>query len=58
MPRPEPSIYEDTQEDPDEEALSNMDAEWGELARVLPNSNSSNVNAWNMLGRHPEDQVD
>ena len=45
MPRLELSVYEDTQEDPDEEALNNMDAEWGELARVLPNSNSGNVNA-------------
>ncbi|KAJ6192312.1 hypothetical protein J3E72DRAFT_273647 [Bipolaris maydis] len=29
LPNPEPSTHEDTQEDLDEEALSNMDAEWG-----------------------------
>jgi hypothetical protein len=45
MPKLEPSVHEDTQEDPDEEALNNMDAEWGELARVLPNCNGGNVNA-------------
>jgi hypothetical protein len=58
MPKPEPSIYEDTQEDPDVEALNNMDAEWGEFARVLPDSNSGNVNTWDMLVRRPENQVD
>jgi hypothetical protein len=45
MPKPELSVHEDTQEDPDEEALNNIDAEWGELARVLPDRNGGNVNA-------------
>jgi hypothetical protein len=58
MPKLEPSVYEDTQEDPDEEALNSMDAEWGRIARVLPDRKSGNTNAWHMLGRCSEDQVD
>jgi ATP-dependent DNA helicase PIF1 len=58
IPQPEESVHKDTQEDPDEEALNNMDAEWGELARVLPDCNGGNVDAWDILGRRPEDQVD
>jgi ATP-dependent DNA helicase PIF1 len=58
LPEPEPSVHEDTQEDPDEEALNNMDAEWGEVARTLPDRNGGNFDAWDMLGRRPEDRVD
>ncbi|KAJ5051158.1 hypothetical protein J3E74DRAFT_412141 [Bipolaris maydis] len=55
LPNPEPSTHEDTQEDLDEEALSNMDAEWGELARQLPDSNGNNVD---LLGCRAEHNVD
>lgn len=58
LPDPEPSVHDDTQEDPDEQALNNMDTEWGELARVLSDRNGNNVDVWNMLGRQPEDNVD
>ncbi|KAJ6192128.1 hypothetical protein J3E72DRAFT_273784 [Bipolaris maydis] len=69
LPNPEPSTHEDTQEDLDEEALSNMDAEWGELARQLPDSNDNNVDLlgccaehnvdWSgLVGTHPDLQAD
>jgi ATP-dependent DNA helicase PIF1 len=58
LPNPQPSVHEDTQDDPDENALNNIDAEWSELARQLPDRNGNNVNACDMLGQRPEDRVD
>ncbi|KAJ6284319.1 hypothetical protein J3E71DRAFT_360457 [Bipolaris maydis] len=47
LPNPEPSTHEDTQEDLDEEALSNMDAEW-----------EHNVDWSGLVGTHPDLQAD
>ncbi|ENI03011.1 hypothetical protein COCC4DRAFT_42114 [Bipolaris maydis ATCC 48331] len=58
LANPEPSIRKGTQEDSDEEALNDVDAEWGELSQELPNRNGGNVDSWDLLGRRAEDNVD
>jgi hypothetical protein len=58
LPESEESVYKPTPDNPDEEAQINMDAEWIELARQLPDQDGNNADAWNLLGRRPEDRVD
>jgi ATP-dependent DNA helicase PIF1 len=44
------SVYEATQDDPEEDARNNIDTEWGDLARALPDREGNNIDPEDNLG--------